>query len=379
MRRGPVLYVITRSEVGGAQLHLLELLRAVSRLTETHLVTGEEGFLTTRARLLGVPTTVIPALVPGPAFHRDIAALAALEGIINRLRPVLVHAHSTKAGFLTRLAAHRNNVPCIFTVHGWAFTDGVPALRQRLALLAERIAARWTSIFILVSEADRRLAQRYQVGTPSQWRVVRNGVPDDPRRAAPAAGHVARLAMVARFCSQKDHRQLLLALSRLTDLPWQLELAGHGPRFPRTVALARHLGLAGRVRFHGVCDDVAQLLSRCQAFVLASRWEGLPLAILEAMRSGLPVIASDVGGVGEAVIHGMNGLLVPRGDAQSMAAALAQLLSDRDLRQAMGHSGRLLYEQEFTADRMIRQTLEIYDEVLGSSWQRQVVPQSLRA
>ncbi len=108
-----------------------------------------------------------------------------------------------------------------------------------------------------------------------------------------------------------------------------------------------------------------RVLAEAQVFVLATNWEGLPLSVLEAMRAGLPVVATDVGGVGEAVVEGKTGFLVPRGDEEALKARLRTLLLSPDLRASMGEAGRRRYEEAFTLERMLRETWRVYQEVLG--------------
>jgi len=110
-----------------------------------------------------------------------------------------------------------------------------------------------------------------------------------------------------------------------------------------------------------------QRLAASQVFILASRWEGLPISIIEAMRAGLPVVATDIGGVSELVVDGQTGYLVPRGDSETLARRLSLLCKDASLRKRMGQAGRRRYESSFTFDRMYRETLEVYEEVLSNS------------
>ena len=117
--------------------------------------------------------------------------------------------------------------------------------------------------------------------------------------------------------------------------------------------------------FWGTRDDVPELLAGSQVFVLPTKWEGFPISILEAMRAGLPVIASDVGGVREAVGEGETGFLVPRGDAATLRARLEMLLKQPDLRARLGAAGRRRYEARFGLERMLKKTRAVYDEVLS--------------
>lgn len=145
-----------------------------------------------------------------------------------------------------------------------------------------------------------------------------------------------RLVMVARFQEQKDHAALFRALAGLTSLPWQLDLIGHGPLEEAAKRLALELGLGEWVRFHGLRNDVAEWLAKAQVFLLITNWEGFPHSILEAMRAGLPVVASDVGRINESVVEGETGFLVPRADVGALRERLSVLLQGPQLRERLG-------------------------------------------
>ena len=152
------------------------------------------------------------------------------------------------------------------------------------------------------------------------------------------------------------------ALARIKHLPWTLDLAGDGPLEARLRSQAAELGIAGRVQFLGFCSDPAALLREAQIFALISRSEAFPYGILEAMRAGLPVLASAVGGVSEAVAESSTGLLAAPGDEVQLAAHLERLVSEPALRKQLGDNGRRRFLEQFTFDRMLAGTLEVYRE-----------------
>ena len=174
-----------------------------------------------------------------------------------------------------------------------------------------------------------------------------------------------RICSIARFASPKDHRTLLTALAALRSQPWELDLVGAGPLGVEMRQLASELGLAGRVRFLGYVPDPATVLAGAQLFVLSTRSEAFPRSVLEAQRAGLPVIASAVGGIGEAVTEGANGLLVPAGNPLALAAALQRLLGDAPSRESMGAQARAAYERRFRLEYMVDSTAAIYATLLG--------------
>jgi glycosyltransferase involved in cell wall biosynthesis len=158
---------------------------------------------------------------------------------------------------------------------------------------------------------------------------------------------------------------LLRALGTLRDLQWSLELAGGGSLEGSIRRLGTELGIADRICYLGSIRNVAEQLCESSIFVLSSHSEAFPLSIIEAMRAGLPVVATDVGGVSEAVLHDKTGFLVPRNDHELLSSYLRRLISDPALRHRLGSAGRLRYESYFTFEQMLAKYIRVYDEIVG--------------
>jgi glycosyltransferase involved in cell wall biosynthesis len=179
---------------------------------------------------------------------------------------------------------------------------------------------------------------------------------------------ITRLVMVARFNKQKDQALLVKAIAKLRQekIPVQLSFVGEGPSAMAVEKLAKDLDVVDCVHFLGARDDVNQILRSCDVFVLISNWEGFPISILEAMRQGLPVVASDVGGVSEAVCDSVTGFLVPRGNLAKLVAALRKICLQPDIRSRLGLNGKSFYEENFTLNVMTKKIFDIYDRILGN-------------
>lgn len=364
-----IVHIITRSDnVGGAQIHVRDL--SVAAREQGHdvtVLTGGTGPFTEDLSEHGIPWVSIPKL--GRPIHpiNDGLALIQIRKALRRLQPAVTSTHSSKAGLLGRLAAWSLGRTVIFTAHGWAFHPILPN-RQALAYrYLETLGARFASRIITVSEFDRQLAIRSRVAPADKLVRVHNGIPDIPAALrASANGGVPRLIMVARFEEPKDHRTLFQAMSGLRDRAWQLDLIGDGPLLSEAESQSAALGISDRVRFWGSRRDVAERLAGSEVFLLLSEREGFPLSILEAMRAGLPVIASAVGGIPEAVEDGVTGFLVPPRDPETLRDRVERLLTDPALRRRLGADGRKRYEQEFTLNHSFSETLQVYLDAIES-------------
>ena len=375
-----IAYIVTRADpIGGVQIHIKDLAAAVQ--AEGHEVTvfaGGTGPFIDVLRAQGTPTVVLRHLTVPINPLEDLQALREIRTVLSDLHPDLVALHSAKASVLGRLVARSLGIPSILTAHGWTFTPGFPRLQGAIYRRIERLVGPLTSKIIAVSEFDRRLGLDAGIVSEDRIVTVHNGIPDvpplsraDPSRTPP------RLIMVARFSAQKDHPTLLRALAGI-DSPWEIDLVGDGPLMEQMKSLAAELGIESRIRFLGQRLDVDQLLAQAQVSVLATNWEGFPLSILESMRAGLPVIASAVGGIEEAVIDEETGYLVPRGDVIRLRERIEGLLTAPLLRTRMGFSARNRYEQQFTLDVSVKKTLAVYEEVVAKD-RLKGLPSSLRA
>ena len=196
-----------------------------------------------------------------------------------------------------------------------------------------------TTTVVCVSEATRQEGLAARTCDPQRTVVVHNAV--DVRSFSPTTrlGGTAEVVGVGRFAYPKDFTTLLEAV-RLVDAPCHVRLAGDGPGLAAVAAEVGRQGLSERVELLGARADIPELLAHSDVFVLSSRSEGFPVSVLEAMAAGLPVVATDVGGVAEAVEDGETGLLVPATDAEALARALERLLADGELRRRLGAAGR---------------------------------------
>ncbi|MDZ7640157.1 MAG: glycosyltransferase family 4 protein [Bryobacterales bacterium] len=360
-----LVYVITRADaVGGATIHVRDLAREmIARGHQVTVLVGGEGPVTRQLAAAGVPYQSLRHLRRSIHPVRDLLAVREMVSALRQLRPELVSAHTAKAGLVARAACARLRVPAIYTPHGWTIGSRISPLAGPLFGLVERLAARWSAAIVCVCDAERRLALENGIGPPNRLRLIYNGMPDIAMdmRADPT-GEPVRILCVARMEAPKDHQTLFEALAALRWHSWNLELVGDGPLELKLRVLAEALNIDDRIEWAGYLPDPAPALEKAQLFVLASCSEAFPRSILEAMRAGLPVVATDVGGVREAVAEDESGILVPANDPEAMANALDLLLTSGALRQRMGEMGRHIFEERFRFERMADETAALYSE-----------------
>ena len=367
MAGGPRIFlVVTLAEPGGAQTYVASLLPALAGRFEVTVAAHGPGPLRDAARAAGVRFVHLRHVRRAINPWRDLLGLLELLTLLRRERPHILHASSSKAGILGRLAAWLAGVPIrIFTVHGWAFSASHGPI-SRFYRWTERLVKAVTTVTICVAESERASGLAARSCDEETTVVIHNGV--DLRAARPRRRRDSgppRIVSVGRLQEPKDPLTLVRALGSLRGRSFAALIVGEGPDRPAVVAELRRLGLGRATELAGARHDVPELLAAADIFVLSTRSEGLPLSILEAMSAGLPVVASRVGGIPELVVDGETGLLVPPGDPASLAAAIERLLEDPGLRDRLGAAGRARLEEFFDLGRCRREHVELYRRELA--------------
>ncbi|GAB6509963.1 glycosyltransferase family 4 protein [Bacillus cereus] len=353
--------------MGGAQVHVKYLSMYLKKLGhEVTLLSGSENPIFSELQQSGVIYRKIPHLIRDIHVLKDIKALMEMRRILKEIQPDVLAVHSSKAGLLGRLAGWSLGIPTIFTAHGWAFTEGVPHKKRIFYSLLEKIAGIVSAGIITVSNYDCQLAIQNKIISPEKIKMIHNGVPDITKlKQVSQNNKQIQLIMIARFAEPKNHRILVEVLSRLDTQDWNIHFVGEGPLKKEIELEVKEKNLSNQVIFLGNQDDIPEMLARSQIFILISDWEGLPLSIIEAMRSGLPVIASHVGGVEELVQDGKTGFLIEKGNTKVLMEKIKFLMENTELRNEMGLSGRKRYTENFTFEKMAHETIAFYQTIIN--------------
>lgn len=361
-----IMYVITRSEWGGAQAHLFELIKYQAQNgADVLVIVGNEGKFS--EKILSVPNVelrIISTLQRNINILRDIRSIIEMKSILKNFQPNILHLHSSKAGTIGRVAALGLPTKVIFTAHGWAFTDGVSSGKQRIYKLIERILNRITDKTILVSRYDYNLGIRAKVIKNNQKAIViYNGVEEvvniEKRKKLKDTKTI--LTMTARFDQQKNQELLVRALTEVkSDV--LVRFIGDGPSLDYVRGLATELRVKNKIEFLGYRSDVDELLQKTDIFILITNWEGLPISILEAMRYGIPTIASNVGGINEEIETGISGTLV-KNNIQEVAMAIDELANNDELQNKFSINSISQVNKKFKLSQMNILTSELYRDI----------------
>ena len=388
VRAGPIriLRAITRLNIGGPAIHAILLTRALddgTAFTST-LVTGttapHEGDLADLAQARGVAPVVVPALGREISPLDDLVSLARMVQLVRAIRPDVVHTHMAKAGTVGRLAARICRVPLIVhTYHGHVFHGYFGAAKTRVFLTIERALGLATDRIITVGDGQRDEIAGYGVAPRDKLVPIRLGLELKPFLSAELArGELRRelglganapvIGIVARLVPIKDHPTFLDAAARVRRaLPEaQFLIVGDGERRQALEDLAARSGLNGNVHFLGWRRDLARVYADLDVVALASRNEGSPVALIEALASARPVVSTAVGGVPEVVLDNATGLLVPPGDPAALAEATLRLLADPARAAELGRAGRRHVYPRYDSSRLVEDMRDLYVRELAA-------------
>jgi glycosyltransferase involved in cell wall biosynthesis len=344
------------ASVGGAESVAGHLIAELDGAIEPAVLGVERAVVDAIAsRRPGTPVRVVPRV----RNKADLRGIAAHLGAMRALRPdvLQVNLHSPWSGQYAILAGVLTSTPVVAVEH-LAFASTSALQRRFRRLLCSRLAAH-----VAVGEHAAHLTEEL-IGLPrGSIETIHNGVPDAPSERAPRVRPGPLVGAVGRFSPQKGLDTLIRALPSLPGVT--CVLVGDGPERPGLERLAEELGVSDRMVMTGWVEQPRDYLPSFDLVALPSRYEGLPLVVIEAMLAERPVVASDVGSVSEAVEGGRTGMLVPPDDPAALAAALSKLLADPELRAKMGTRARELALARFSPAAMTRSYEALYRRILA--------------
>ena len=383
MSRVSVAVVVTRLQAGAGGVALRGAQALDPLRYEITIIAGDSGggadsdgsgdSMLVRATAGGLNVVTVPELVSPISPGNDRRALRRLTELLAHEGYDVVHTHSAKAGALGRLAAERARTPrVVHTFHGFPFHEFQSRARRGAYIAVERYLGRRTDVFLAVGGAVAAEAIRRGIAVPERLRVINPAIEQPAEPASPAARAAARrrlgvpvgckvVGTVGRVDYQKAPESFVDAIAGLDRDDVYAVWIGDGPLRLKMEARAARRGLQGRFLCAGHRDDVLELLPGFDVFVMASRYEGLPCAVAEAMAVGLPVVATAVNAVPYVVLPGETGLLVSPEQPRQLAAAIGYLLNEPAGAARMAKAARLLIADKFTPSSLATVLEAAYD------------------
>lgn len=366
-----ILYVITKSNWGGAQRYVYDLaVAAKARGHEVRVISGREGELTDRLREANVPVSPIPSMQRDVRLASDFKVFGEISALIREFEPDVVHGNSSKAGALVALAGRLRGVRrIIFTAHGWAFNENRPRWQKIIIGFIHYLTVVLSHTTICNSEATKRDI-RWMPFVGRKLVVVHHGVHTFPllskneARQALAPTLTARtwIGTIAELHPIKGLDTLIQAVEHVLPdygdvglvIIGEGEERGYLEHLIKVEGLSEHAFLAGHV------TNAPTHLSAFDLFVLPSRSESLGYVLLEAGMASVPAIGTTVGGIPEILEENVTGLLVPPNDAHALTNAIEKLLKDSSLRAKLGDALHQKVLKEFSPERMLEATFALY-------------------
>lgn len=368
MRRIHVLFVVNGFSIGGGEIKLLELIREITekyseRFKCSVCSVGIDGPLRSQFEALGLRTEVF--LKSGPY---DVSQIFKLIRLIREERIEIVQTTLFYADVLGTYAARMAGIRHIIS---WEAVTQPYSLKH---LYAYRLASKWFTMSVSVSQAIERQVIEHRNVPPKKTCTIHYGVDverfstekeDGLKRELGIKNNKILIGTVARLTEQKGHRYLIAAIPNILKAYPNVEfvLIGDGPLREELSSLVLSLNINSSVHFLGFRDNIPQLLRNLDLFVLPSLYEGLPNVVLEAMASGLPVVATAVDGTPEAIVHGKTGFLVPSCQPDALSDAICTMLNDREKMNLMGRAGRHHVETRFSLNNQVNQFVQLYNSL----------------
>ncbi|OHB86814.1 MAG: hypothetical protein A3D13_09805 [Planctomycetes bacterium RIFCSPHIGHO2_02_FULL_40_12] len=395
MGKTRVIHIITRLDKGGSAettLHIVSslnmekydvfLAHGLSRESNMSIMEKEvveSDLLLAEAK--GVRVFALPSLVRRLSFKNDLLAFINIYRLIKRIRPHIVHTHTSKAGLLGRLASFLARVPIIIhTPHGHVFHSYYGPVMTKVFVFAEKILSFITDKITALTNRERDEHLEEGIASIEKYVVIHSGVMlDRLMNMSVDAGAVRGefgiaqdsnvIGVVGRLVPIKGHKYLVSAAKRIIKefRNTVFVFVGDGYLSSRLERQAESIGVRKNIIFTGWRKDAVEILDLFDILVLPSLNEGMGKVLVEGMALGKPIIASNVGGIIDLVRNGENGILVPPGDSDALGEAILQLLKDKNLSEKLGKNGKAMVYPEFDASVMVKQIDDLYESLLVSN------------
>ena len=374
-----ILHIITNLPVGGAQDNTLITVERLNRsFYDVTLMCAPEGQWIRRAlQAKDLKLTFVDELIRPIHLLYDVVAFWRIYCHIKKEKYTIVHTHSSKPGFLGRIAARLASVPIIIhTIHGFPFHDFMHPIKRSFYIGVERILSKITTCLVTVSKLNLNKAVTLRIAKREKFVNVYSGIDfqkfdlavdiDRKREQLGIAPGEKIVGMVGRLSEQKAPWLLIRSVPGVLKRhpKTKFVIVGDGELMEKIKNLVQSLNIQNRVLLLGFREDISEIMQTFDVYVLTSKWEGLGRALTEAMYLGRPVVATNVEGVPEIVKHNQTGILVPPNNVDAIEQGITQLLSDPKKCAQLGKASREMVNVAFQAERMVRSLEQLYENML---------------
>lgn len=369
-KKSKILYLITQSEWGGAGRYVFDLATNFKdKNYDVEVAAGGNEELFDKLKNYGVKTYKIKNLVRPISSTKDLAAYWEIKKLLNQTKPDILHLNSSKAGVIGAIAGRHAGVKkIIYTVHGFVFNEPMSKLKKFIYLNAEKLSARYKDKLICVSDFDKQAGLENKIAAVQKFITIHNGLPNlsflPKDQARIELGLPTDQLVIGTIANLYPTKGLIYFIRAAEIIAKKVpdaffKIVGFGQQQDELRAEINKAGLDNCFLI-GPKSDAYRYLKAFDIFVLPSVKEGLPFAIMEAMQAGLPIIATNVGGITEMITDNYSGLLVPPAQPQALADAIFELIGDKSLAKDLGTKAKIDVEKKFNLQNMLSETEKVY-------------------
>lgn len=364
-----ILHAIRQGKVGGGETHVLDLVNQLDRdKYESIILSFTEGPMVEKLKADGFIVYVVNTEKPF-----DATKWGAVKKIINDEQIDLIHAHGTRANSNTFFSAKSLKIPLVYTVHGWSFHPDQSNVVKFIRTFSERILVKVATKTICVSESNLKEGKNNFPMRNSI--VISNGInrrkfnPDgiykNIKEEFNISDEIVLVGYIARITNQKSPLVFLQSIAAIQNKEnIKFLIVGDGDLKPEMLTLAKELNIEKYIIFENFRSDIPDILKAVDIFCLPSLWEGLPIALLEAMSMRKAIIASEIDGITDLITNEVNGLLVEPKNVKNLSDAIVKLVNDNVLRKNLGIAAENTVKEKFNLASMTNKIEQVYEELL---------------
>ena len=357
-----IFQIITRSDtIGGAQKYVLDVSKELKKDGyEVTVVSSSSGVFKNKICDENINYVGIKTLTREFTLMNDLLTLIFLIRMIIKKRPDVVSLHSIKAGLLGRIACWFTCTTVYFTAHGWSHIRDSRGFKKALYITLEKYLSFLCKKVICVSQADLDFAKQIIGIKEQRLCLIPNGVRAVAKVDKKHSNDELKLLSIVRFQAPKDFDTLLLALSKIKNSAWILDILGDGPDFEKVKQEITKFGLKDKVNLLGFKSDIDEHYQNADAVILISKSEGLPMSLLEAMSCSKLLIASNVGGISELIIPEWNGFLIAGNDSKYLSSCIMEIINSPHIIKKYGRNSKIHFDTNYSFNQMYGRLLDLY-------------------